>query len=270
MTKRILITGAGSGFGRDSALGLAANGHDVIAAVHHPDEVAEMRDAAAERGVPLRVERLDLLSEANRTAAFEWEIDVLVNNAAIGEGGPIAEIPLELLRRVFDVNVFATLALTQGIVRQMVTRGRGRIIFVSSIAGLTAGAYLGAYAASKHAIEAIAESMCSELAPFGIQVTTLNPGPFGTGFNEQMVASWNRWYDPSRNFTRPEDLAALGQRFERQFDPAELVQAMVELAESDSGLYRNVHPRESEELVRDREREAWTRPQSTAGGASGA
>jgi short-subunit dehydrogenase len=93
---------------------------------------------------------------------------------------------------VFEVNVFATLELTQPIAKRMVERGSGRLIFVSSIAGLTAGASLGAYAASKHALEAIAESMGNELAPYGIQVATLNPGPFGTGFNDRMVASVNR------------------------------------------------------------------------------
>ncbi|HEV2929257.1 MAG TPA: SDR family oxidoreductase [Propionibacteriaceae bacterium] len=260
--KRIVITGAGSGFGREASLVLAGKGHEVIAAVQFPGQVDEMVSEASARGVSLRVEKLDLLSEADRQAALGWEVDVLVNNAAIGHGGPIAEIPLELVREVFEVNVFATLALTQGVVRGMVARGRGRVLFVSSIAGLTAGAYLGAYAASKHALEAIAEAMSRELAPHGIGVATLNPGPYATGFNERMIESPMRWYDPSHHFTRPDDLASLGRRFERQFDPGELVRAMVELAESDSGLYRNVHPKESEELVRTRQRDAWTRRQT--------
>jgi NAD(P)-dependent dehydrogenase (short-subunit alcohol dehydrogenase family) len=105
--KRILITGAGTGFGRGAALGLAEKGHDVIAAVYDPKQISEIKREAAVRGVSLRAEKLDLLSESDRQAAFEWDIDVLVNNAAIGESGPIGEIPLELVRRVFDVNVFA-------------------------------------------------------------------------------------------------------------------------------------------------------------------
>lgn len=261
-SRRILITGAGTGFGRDVALQLAERRHQVIAAVHLKEQIAEMKQAAADRRVHLRVEPLDLLSEADRNAALGWEVEVLVNNAAIGEGGPIGEIPLDLVRGVFEVNVFATLALTQGIVKQMVKRGQGRVIFVSSIAGLLSGAYLGAYCASKHALEAIAESLHNELAPHGIQVATINPGPYGTGFNDRMIENAKRWYDPKRHFTRPEDLAKLRQRFERQFDPAELVQQMVALAESDSGMYRNVHPKESEELVRSHQREAWTRRQS--------
>jgi short-subunit dehydrogenase len=261
-SKRIVITGAGSGFGRDAALQLAAKGHHVIAAVHRSKQIQEMKEAAAAQGVQLRVEKLDLLSDADRMTAAAWEVDVLVNNAAVGEGGPISEIPLALVRGVFDVNVFGTLALTQGVVKQMVRRGRGRVIFVSSIAGFVSGGYLAAYAASKHALEAIAEAMHRELESYGIQIATLNPGPFGTGFNDTMAASWRRWYDPKQHFTRLEDLAALEQRFEKQSDPKELVEAMVALVGADSGLFRNVHPKQSEDFVRMSQQDAWTRQQS--------
>ncbi len=261
-TKRVLITGAGSGFGRESAFRLAEHGHQVIAAVQYENQIPEMKQLAKSRGVEMRAEKLDLLSQADRDAAFQWEIDVLVNNAAMGEGGPIAEIPVELVRKVFDVNVFSTLALTQGFVKQMVKRGNGRVIFVSSVAGLVSGPYLGAYTSSKHALEAVAECLRAELAPHGIQVATLNPGPYGTGFNERMIEASRRWYDPNRNFTRPEDLAKLQERFEKQFDPEEIVEAMVALVEGESGKYRNVLPKEFEEIVRKRQEEAWTRVQT--------
>ena len=260
--KQILITGAGSGFGRGTALGLAERGHDVIAGVYAPEEITELKKEAASRGISLRAEKLDLLSDFDREAAFKWDVDVLVNNGAIGEGGPIGEIPLELVRRVFDINVFGTLALTQGFLKQMVKRGRGRIIFVSSVAGLRSSAYLGTYCASKHALEAIAEAMHFELAPHGIQVATINPGPYATGFNDRMVESRYRWYDPERNFTRVEDLKKLADHFEKQYDPQELIQALIQLVESDSGLYRNVHPKQSEESVHRLREEAWTRQQT--------
>lgn len=260
--KRIFITGAGSGFGRDVSLELAGKGHEVIAAVQLPQQVVEMKSEAAARGVSLQVIKLDLLSDSDQKEALELGVDVLVNNAAMGEGGPISEIPLDLVRKVFDVNVFGTLALTQGFVRQMVKQGHGKVVFVSSIAGLVSGAYLAPYAASKHALEAIAESMHRELAPHGIQIATINPGPYGTGFNEKMIESRKRWYDPTRNFTRPEDLDALAERFARQFDPKDLVREMVALVEAETGLFRNVHPKESEEFVRSQERDAWTRQQN--------
>ena len=260
--KRILITGAGSGFGRESALRLAQHGHQVIATVQNEKQIPELKQAAAVRGTEMQVKKLDLLSDSDRDAALQWEIDVLVNNGAIGEGGPIAEIPLQLVRNVFEVNLFSTLALTQGFVKKMVKLGSGRVIFVSSIAGLVSGAYLGPYAASKHALEAIADSMRVELAPYGIQVATLNPGPYATGFNDRMVESYRRWYDPKRNFTRPEDLVKLEQRFEKQFDPEEIFRALVALAESESGKYRNVLPRESEDFVRKSQQESWDRVQT--------
>lgn len=261
-TRRIAITGAGSGFGRDAALQLAAKGHDVIAAVHHETEIEVVRAEAAAQNLDLRVEKLDLLSESDREAALAWNVDVLVNNAATGQGGPISEIPLQLVRDVFEVNVFATLALTQGIVKQMVARGGGKLVFVSSIAGLVSGGYLAAYASSKHALEAIAEAMHRELAPYGVQVATVNPGPYATGFNDRMIDAVKQWYDPAVNFTRPEDLAALEQRFAKQFDPSGLVSELVAVVESDGGHYRNVHPKVSEEFVRQNEQEAWIRQQT--------
>jgi NAD(P)-dependent dehydrogenase (short-subunit alcohol dehydrogenase family) len=100
----------GRGFGREVSLRLADRGHEVIAAVHHPWQVGQMTGEASARGVSLRVEKLDLLDEDDREAACGWDIDVLVNNAAVGEGDPIVEMPLELVREVFEVNVFATLA----------------------------------------------------------------------------------------------------------------------------------------------------------------
>ena len=86
----------------------------------------------------------------------EHDIDVLINNAAVSETGPSAEQPLELVRKVFEVNVFSTLALTQLVAQAMVKRGRGRIVFVTSMTGLMPIPYVGAYSASKHALEAFA------------------------------------------------------------------------------------------------------------------
>jgi short-subunit dehydrogenase len=91
----------------------------------------------------------------------------LVNNAAIAESGPITEIPMDLLRRMFETNFFAPLKLTQKFVRKFVDEGRrGKIVFTSSIGGVISIPYGGPYAATKHSLEAIAGSMHAELAPF--------------------------------------------------------------------------------------------------------
>ena len=123
----ICITGAGSGLGRGAALGLARAGCRVLAAVQYPQQVTELRAAALQSKLDLRVEKVDLLKASERAFLAEQDIDVLVNNAAVSETGPIAEQPLELVREVFETNVFASLALTQAVVRAMVARGRGRI-----------------------------------------------------------------------------------------------------------------------------------------------
>lgn len=150
--KRILVTGAGSGFGREVALRLAARGHRTIAGVRGAGQAADLREEAGRRGVPLRVETLDITVAADRERAWEWDIDVLLNNAGSAEAGASAEIPLELVRALFETNVFANLELTQGFVRRMVEQKRGgKVLFVSSIAGLITGPYTGPYCASKHA-----------------------------------------------------------------------------------------------------------------------
>lgn len=267
MGKRVLITGAGSGLGREAALRLAAKGHEVIAAVQIWPQASELHLEAQRRGVSLRVEKLDVTSEIDRRHAASIPIDVLLNNAGIGHTGPMAEVPIELVREVFEVNVFGTLALTHAVVQQMVQRGSGHVIFVSSMAGLSTTPFLGPYCASKHALEAIAEAMQAELRPFGVGVSTINPGPYLTGFNDRMCETWRSWYDPQRNFTQPEHLgmlAALSAGFEAlprglQFDPEEMVELYVRVVESDEGKFRNVLPEPIEQHLRQVQSEAWTR-----------
>ena len=136
MSKRILITGAGSGFGRGAALELARRGHQVIAGVQIAPQVTELMQEAADAGLELTAMVLDITDERDRQAAFANEIDVLVNNAGIMETGPVAEIPMDLVRRNYETNVFGTLAMCQGFAPQMVRRGSGKIINVTSMGGL--------------------------------------------------------------------------------------------------------------------------------------
>ena len=130
----VLITGAGSGFGKAAALALAARGHDVIATT----ETAEQADVPLRAEAPqLRVEQLDITT-ADVEKVDAWDIDVLIDNAGAGQFGPLADVPLDIVRRLFEVNVFGTLAITQRVLAQMIPRRSGRVIIVSSIAGLVA------------------------------------------------------------------------------------------------------------------------------------
>ena len=261
--KRILISGAGSGFAEGAAIGLAREGHDVIAGVQIWPQATQLRLKAEEFGLKnLRVEKLDLLHPYDVENALDWDIDILVNNAAIAESGPITEIPLELLRRVFETNFFAPLELTQRFVRKFIDEGRtGKVIFTSSIGGLIAVPYGGPYAATKHALEAIAGAMHAELAPFGIQVQVINPGGFLTGFNETEAESATHWMDDEKNYVKSSVVETffgdlLGEE-ENRMDPQLMADEMVKIIPKDTGLFRNVFPDSTEEMVKAVQGAVW-------------
>lgn len=121
--RKVLITGAGSGFGHEVAFRLAEKGFDVIASVEIYAQVQTVKGQAAERGVSLKVEKLDVTNDGDRRKALAWNVEILVNNAGVGEGGSTVEIPAVNIRNEFEVNVVGPLLLTQGIAKQMVKRG---------------------------------------------------------------------------------------------------------------------------------------------------
>jgi short-subunit dehydrogenase len=258
VSKTILITGAASGFGRLVASDLARKGHDVIATARGWSQVTELKDAASNAGLTIRVDKLDVTSTLDRQAAFGWDVDVLVSNAGVMEAGPIAEQPMELLRAMFEVNFFAAVELVQGFARQFVAKRSGKIVFVFSIGGLSTAPYGAGYCATKHALEAVAEGLKVELEPedLGIKVATANPGVFGTGFNDRGADSM-RWYDPAKHFTRPESLAGAAQILAHQLDPQSMADVIVDVVLSDRPRFRNVHPKETEDLLKRLQQDAW-------------
>ena len=261
MSKSILITGAGSGLGKGSALGLAAQGHKVHAGVEIWPQVTALQEEARRCEVDLEVIKLDLLSEVDCRRAQQLDIDILVNNAGTGETGPIAEIPVELVRRVFDVNVFGTLAFTQPFARRFAERGRGKIVFLSSMAGVSTYPFLCPYNASKHALEAIAQCMRDELKDHGVQVCTINPGPYRTGFNDRMYDSVDQWYDVERNFTEPGPIREIQQGVAAeggQFDPQAMIDLMVATIPAESHKFRTMLPESIEEWCKDYQQRMWT------------
>jgi short-subunit dehydrogenase len=253
MYKTILITGAGSGFGEGTAIGLAKKGHNVIATAQSWPQVTALRNKTDSLKLSgLRIEKLDTLDPYDVEHAVSWEFDVLVNNAGIGEGGPISEIPVDLVRHNFEVNVFAPLELTQRVVERWVTsKTKGKVVFLSSVLGVVSPPMLGSYSASKHAVQAIAEAMQDELRSFGIQVQTINPGPFLTGFNETMVEAAFRWLDDEVNFTSramvKETTDGLLAKPESRLNPDDMIAKMIELIPDQSGPFRNIFPKATQE-----------------------
>lgn len=255
MEKTVLVTGAASGFGRGVAFDLARRGCRVIAACQIWPQVWEMRQAAQAEGLDMQVIKLDVLDEIDRAHALSFEVDVLFNNAGIMESGPMVEIPMARMRAVFETNVFAALELAQGFGKQMVRRGAGRIVWTSSIAGLVKVPFDGAYAASKHAVEGICSAMHDELAPYGVEVVTVNPGAFRTGFNDTGMETMDQWWDQGERSIAHWPVRELAH----QADPAEMIAAIVEVILADNPPYRTMRPMSAVLMARDEQAAIWDR-----------
>jgi NAD(P)-dependent dehydrogenase (short-subunit alcohol dehydrogenase family) len=239
MALTVLITGAGSGFGRGAALALAARGHHVIATTETEAQAEALRSEAP----GLEVVKLDITT-SDVSLAADRDLDVVINNAGAGQTGPLADVPMDRVRHLFEVNVFGTLAMTQAVLPKMVARGKGRIIIVSSIAGVVAGPAFGPYSMTKHALEALGKTLRAELADQGVDVTLLNPGPYDTGFNDRMAASMWEWFGEGSVAAASTPLFQLMGQFvtEGQLDPQEVVDVMVELVEADTTKENNFVP----------------------------
>jgi NAD(P)-dependent dehydrogenase (short-subunit alcohol dehydrogenase family) len=240
MPKTVLITGAGSGFGRMAASLLAGGGHKVIAAVLNDEQKADLQKAEPK----LNVVKLDITKPEDVASVDRYDFDVFIANAAIGQTGPLSLIPLERLRAVFEVNVFATFAITQRAALKLRKKRAGRIIIMSSIGGVRAGVGSGPYTMTKHAIQAFGTALRAELKMFGVDVCTINPGPYATGFNDRMAKNPGDWFD--RRTAAPEDVAVMDQLVQRitvgQLDPADVAKRYVELVEADKTELVNFVP----------------------------
>lgn len=185
----VVVTGASSGIGRACALHLAACGFDVFAGVRRDEDGALLRAAGGGRVEPIRIDVTDAesIAVAARTIAARTGaagITGLVNNAGIGVAGMLELLPLDDLRRQLEVNVVGLVAVTQAFLpalrRARAQGDRARIVHVGSSNGYFAPPLLGAYNASKFAVEAISDTMRRELAPWGIEVSLVEPGAIDT------------------------------------------------------------------------------------------
>ncbi|OUY08569.1 SDR family oxidoreductase [Acinetobacter populi] len=255
--KTILITGAGSGFGQAVSFKLAQLGYRVIATVEAVAQIQPLKQAAKAHNLELVIEKLDITSEADRELAANWEIDILVNNAGISEGGAVVDLPEYILRQQFEVNVFGTILLTQQFARQFAQRKSGKIVFISSVAGLTTDPFTGAYSASKHALEAFAEALNKELHEFNVQISTVNPGPILTGFNDRMFEGWKHWFPEDQQDTLFDyDQLAFPHK---QYDPEQVSDLIVKVVSNEILTYRNIVPQEIAADTKKQMDEVWER-----------
>lgn len=176
---RILITGASRGIGRGAAVELANRGHEVIATA---------RDVSALADVPAAVRlSLDVTDQASVDAAIAraGRVDVLVSNAGTTVRAPLETIPLEAVREIIELNTLGALRVAQAVLPGMRAQGSGQLIFLSSIQGRLVLPLIGAYAVSKWALEALAETLAVEAGHFGVSVHVLQPGAVASGGAER-------------------------------------------------------------------------------------
>ncbi|MDJ0758155.1 MAG: SDR family oxidoreductase [Woeseiaceae bacterium] len=193
MSKKILITGCSSGFGLDAAKTLAKKGHQVFATMRDVDgrnapKAQDLLDFAEAEGVSIAVLEMDVTSDASVNSAVEGigTVDVLINNAGLGYGGPVESFEGDEILAQLDLNVVGTARASNAVLPGMRAQGDGLIIQVSSTAGRAGFPGFGVYHASKWGLEGMSEAMRYELAPLGIDVVIVEPGPFATNFFENM------------------------------------------------------------------------------------
>ena len=179
MAASVLITGASRGIGRATALRLDRNGFDVIAGVRSSAAATSLEAEASDRFRTLHIDVEDAASISAAAGDVGGHLDVLINNAGIAVGGVVEALPLDELRRQLEVNVVGQVAVTQAMLPAL-RAARGRIVFISSVSGRTSVPALTPYAASKFAIEAIADGLRVELRAWGIDVVLVEPGSIDT------------------------------------------------------------------------------------------
>ena len=235
--KTILITGASSGIGRDTALALARAGHHVIAAARRVPALELLRDAAPAGAItPLRLDLDDPTSIAAAVAEIERAtaargVDVLINNAGFATAGALADLSDADLRAQFETNVFGLMAITRAVLPAMLARGRGRIVNVSSVSGRIPAPLLGAYHASKYALEALSDALRMELAAFGVDVVLVEPGTIRTEFASRTLAEASKARAASSRYAPVyARAAALESRFDGMAGGTEPVVAAIRRA----------------------------------------
>ena len=227
------ITGCSTGFGRSLAKAVLARGERVVATARDVARVADL-EGASDRLLPLA---LDVTDDAQIAAAVDaarerfGRVDVLVNNAGYGYQASIEEGEDAEIRAQFDANVFGLFALTRAVLPLMRAQGGGHVVNITSVAGLVGFPGSGYYAASKHAVEGWSDALAAEVAPLGLHVTCVEPGPFRTDWAGRSLRQTPVRIDAYQ--------ATVGQRMEstrsvsgRQAgDPERAAAAIISLAE---------------------------------------
>lgn len=196
MQKSILITGCSSGIGLDAAHGMRARGWRVFASCR------QQRDCDRLRAQGFESPRIDYTDTDSITSGLSYvleatggSLDALFNNGAHGLPGAVEDVPTDGLRHIFETNVFGWHELTRQIIPVMREQGHGRIVQCSSVLGLVAFPWRGAYVATKYAIEGLTDTLRLELRDTGIHVALIEPGPITSKLREKAIPLFEKYID---------------------------------------------------------------------------
>jgi NAD(P)-dependent dehydrogenase (short-subunit alcohol dehydrogenase family) len=216
VAKTVLITGCSSGIGYDTALELKNRGHKVIASARKAADVTRLTQAGL---VAVQLDLADSLSiRQGLQEALDHaggKIDVLFNNGAFGQPGAVEDLSREVLKFQFETNVFGTQELTNLVIPIMRKQGHGRIIYNSSVLGLVAMTYRGAYNASKYALEGLADTLRLELHGSGIFVSLIEPGPILTKFRQNSFDLYKKNINAEASFHK-KTYQAMEERLQKE------------------------------------------------------
>jgi NAD(P)-dependent dehydrogenase (short-subunit alcohol dehydrogenase family) len=238
----ILVTGCSSGIGRATALEAASRGHRVWATARRVEDLEGLSAIERIRTCPLDVtDRSSIAAAVARLLEAERRLDALVNNAGYAQYGAAERVPPEDWRRQFDVNFFGALEITRAALPALRAAGRSTIVNVSSVGGRVVVPFAAPYCASKHALEALSDALRVELAPFGVRVVVVEPGPIESRFAERArIAVAPLLADPGP-YARlyPGAERAMGDEFQRGRLPASAVaRAVVDAIEAEKPRLR--------------------------------
>lgn len=240
----VIVTGASSGIGEAATRRLARAGARVVLSARRPDRLAALARELDPTGTNVLAVPGDITSDTVRqhlvAAALGkfGRVDALVNNAGYGTRGPVERVPVDLIRKNFETNLFSLIALTQLVLPGMRERGSGCIVNIGSVAGRIARPLSSVYDSTKHALEAITDGLRGELKPFGVRVALIRPGFILTEFvdaantastsvienagpYEPYLAGFRVGYDKLRRIAgAPDDIARLVEKALRSDNPA--------------------------------------------------
>lgn len=187
---KILITGSSSGIGFLTGITLSSRGHFVYMTTHTSDEANKLKQKVDALGLKIIVFKLDITNIDDRKMLNNLDVDVLINHAGIGIGGSVLDVPMEEIRKNFEVNYFSSYDIVRRIGNRMIkNKKEGKIIIMSSTAGIIPMPFLGSYCSTKSAISTMASSLRRELKLLNskVKVVLIEPGAYKTGFNQTMI-----------------------------------------------------------------------------------